>query len=445
MGAASVAADNNTAGAGAGSPSAGAGSQSVDDILDSAFTGDEGTGDDPAAGVDAADAEGVEESTADEQDQEGEGEGQDEQAQDQTDQQQQQAQTPAKYKDVFKAHPELRNAFFASQAYREVFPNIAEARQMRELYPTVADAQQAREHADELAELDDLFFSSDPKDHQTFLSGLHQEDPAAFLSMAQQMPQFLYQVAPEAYRADTAARFTSTFRNLQRNAEQMGVGEGQPGQNLRNAIAVISRHLKLDLDTQGGQLQDPMALENQRRSQDLNRQREEFETQRTQEFYDKTNQQVVDDVTASIKTEVQNLVAATKTKVSEKALNKLIGEAYTEIDATLRANRSLRSELRRALQSRSQQKVQDLLKKHYAPLLKPTVAKKFREWTQEVLQLNKTQLDNSRRQGQRVDVTGGAGTPGRSGKGGAVSVKDIDYRRTSDDDILNDRVTVRKR
>lgn len=428
---------------------------SDDDILgggagDDPDVDDEGD-DDPAAGADAGAEEGAE---ADADAEDGEGQDGDEEGAEAaaaaaaaagkdkdklTDQPLTAVQVPEVLKPVFKAHPELRTAWYAEKAYREVIPTVAEARQYREIAPTLEDLKYIQSNAQELEALDDLYFSTNEQDTHTFIQGLHKEDPQAFERLAAAFPAALYKLHPEAYRTDTANRFKATFDNLERNAGT--------DQNLKNAIAVLKNRLKL-AGPAAGAAPDPREADILRREQALRDNQTQEETRKFQDFHTTTNDTAVEEICGLIKADLEVLLK--NSTATPKARDRMVGDVYNEINATLKGSRDLRQTLRRAfrdgkLDTEHQKRVVALVVGRGKSLLRAASQKVVNEWTNDVLASNKTRLDNKRRVASKVDVTGaGGGGKGKPNKG-PVRAADVDYRKTSDDDILEGRVTARTR
>ncbi len=409
---------------------------------------------------DAGEGEGHDEGEGEE---EAEGEGEGEQAQDDT-APADQTQDPAQLRGIFKAHPDLRNAYYSDKAFRQHFPTVAEARQYREALPTVEDLNTAITARDTLADFDNLFYSDDPKASAEFLTRLQTDDADAFERMAAAVPQALYEANPQAYASRIAEPvIAGALGSLMQKAASM---TGPQGQNLRNAIDVLSRHLfnrpYAEFSQRGSHQKSPREIELDRREARITQQETQRQSGEFQTFHNTTNEVAVNAVIGAIKTQlignpkakITGLLKGTALEGNEKAINKIVGEIYTSVDATLRANKglttTLRNELNAARQAgygkEAQQKIVSLILQRAKMLIPNATKTVVTEWTNDIVRGNAARVTNARRQASRADITGAgaaSNTPRSSGRQ-RVSAGDINYGKTSDDDILSGKVTVRR-
>jgi hypothetical protein len=126
--------------------------------------------------------------------------------------------------------------------------------------------------------------------------------------------------------------------------------------------------------------------------------------------------------------------------ISKSGRNRVVGEIYRELDATLRSYRQLASQMREAFRSGGldadhQRAIVSLVTSRARQAL-PGVAKRvLNEWTSTLVAANREQRSRQRSAERRVDIagSGGAGNDGRR----LLSPMDLDYSRLSDSDILN--------
>ncbi len=343
--------------------------------------------------------------------------------------------------------PKVRDLAYREAAYREVFPTVAEARELRSIVPDVQTARAAVEARDTLDEFDQLFYSSNPKDHATFAAKLAENDPKVFPSVVRAANDRLYELDRGAYMADTQERLKDIFHNLRTAATAAG---DERGENTVRALDVLARRLfgkTLDqVLTEDSQL-DPHVQNLERQRQELSQREQEFQTRSFTEFYNRCNDTVVDQVVDTIRGTVDTLLKDTPAK--QEAKDRIIGEIYKEVDETLRQNRELRQQLRRILRDGKQDpdhqgKVVQMAAGRAKLLVKQIAPKVVNRWTNDVLAWNKASLDKQNQAAGRTDITGGQaprGAPG--GAGEALSPDRIDYSKTSDDDILSGKVARR--
>jgi hypothetical protein len=292
------------------------------------------------------------------------------------------ASEPERLRATLDANPELRAAWHEAQEYRETFATPEAARAATGL---LAD----------LNRMDALFFSGRPEDHAELARAVADLNPASFASLVQAMNG----LATEAQKHRANPAETAAPETRQQNADASRRDE-QP-QN------------------------DPRVT------------RITAPTQAQSEFFHAANASAVEGVLEAIESQVERLLPE---GVSKTARNRVVGEIYRELDATLRSNRDLSRQMREAFRSGSldaehQRAVVSLITGRARQAL-PGVAKRvLNEWTSTLVAANQERRTRQRTAERRVDIAGagGAGNDGRR----AMTAREIDYRRMSDADILN--------
>jgi len=280
---------------------------------------------------------------------------------------------------LLEANPELRDAWRDAQAYREVFA-------------TPADAQAATKLLGDLNRMDALFFSQRPEDHAELARSVAQLDPQAFASLARA-------IAVQAAGAPGQSR--SQAPAIQRD------GMGRDGMG-RDGIA--------NKNPQPTTTTGPSAAQ--------------------AEFFQATNAAAVRGVMEAIEAQVDRLLPE---EVSKSARNRVSGEIYRELDATLQGNRALGQQMRDAFRSGAldeahQRSIVSLVTGRARQAL-PGVAKRvMNEWTNTIVSANQDRRARQRNAEKRVDISGSSG--GNDGRR-AISSRDVDYGRMTDGDILN--------
>jgi hypothetical protein len=160
-------------------------------------------------------------------------------------------------------------------------------------------------------------------------------------------------------------------------------------------------------------------------------------TARQADFFHAANAEAVQSVLGAIESQVERLLPE---GVSKNARNRVVGEIYRELDASLRGNRQLTQQVRDAFQSGAldadhQRAIVSLITGRARQAL-PAVAKRvLGEWTSTVMAAHQERRARQRAAEKRVDIAGSsrAGNEGRR----PLGARDIDYGRMSDADILN--------
>jgi hypothetical protein len=421
--------------------------------LEDDLSGDSDLADGDTGETDAAGEEGQEGEESEELEEEEEEEGtaekkDDDQTEDETPDP---ADDPQDLRQAFKTHPQLREAYYREQAYRQEFPTVAEARQYKEALPTVEDLQSAVESRTQLQAFDDLFFSSDPKDHAAFLGELAKQDAQAFASMAAQLPAMLYQTDPQAYRDQIATPLVQTvLSNL------MNTAMGKGNENLKNAVDVIAFNLFGKRFAELGRQAEPTAREKQLEAQNRQYQQEnqQRQTQQFEGFRNSVNETAVTKITGTIKQQIMQLAKGTALENRPKAQERIIGEIYNKVDAAIKADRALTATLRKEITQGKRDREQvtriaNLLIARGSRLIPRFAKEVVTTWKTDLLGESQQRANSTRTAAARRDITGGAGTgaPGGGGRNnaGQFTPRQVDYSRTSDDDILSDRIQPRKK
>ena len=285
--------------------------------------------------------------------------------------------------EFLEANPDLRRARDDAQEYRKVFASPEDARQANAL---IGD----------LNRIDALFFSTRPEDHAELARSIAELDPMAFDSLVKAMSAEVGKRGPRESRG------------------------AQPEQRLADQGANPQARQRAEAPTQAQGSSPGAAL-----------------SPAQAEFFQTTNAAAVQGVVDAIETQVERLLPEGASKTTR---NRVVGEIYRELDATLRENQQLALQLRDAFRSggldASHQRAIVSLITGRARQALPSVAKKvMNEWTSTILAANHDRRARQRAAERRVDIAGagGAGHDGRR----TTSPRDIDYARMSDSDILN--------
>lgn len=287
------------------------------------------------------------------------------------------------------AHPDLRRAWEDAESYREAFATPEEARAATALLG-------------DLDRMDALFFSHRAEDHAELARAVANLDPVAFASLAQAMGN----LAEGGLHAATKP--------------QQGGGENQqqfPRTPVRGSDNQNDSDTASDLSRNGNVHSGPTVAQ--------------------LEFLHAANAAAVQGVLDAIETQVDRLLPE---GVSKTARNRVVGEIYRELDASLGANRQLSQHMRDALRSgnldaQHQRAIVGLVTGRARQALPGITKRVLSEWTSTVVATNHDRLERQRAAAHRVDIAGA----GRGADGGRRSLgpRDIDYARMSDSDILN--------
>jgi hypothetical protein len=292
------------------------------------------------------------------------------------------------------ANPELKRAWEDVQAYRESFRTPAEAR--------TATAALA-----DLDRIDSLFFSNRPKDHAELARVVASLDPSAFRSLARAMSE----VAKEGARA--------------------------PSDHAHSEGAAATTKGPAASKTEAGRNANPRAEAAPSQASSFAPGADRGLSPAQEGFFHSTNAAAVGAVIEAIESQVGRLLPE---EISKGARNRLVGEIYRELDASLRSDRQFARQAREAFRSgplddEHQRAIVSLVSTRARQSLPGVARRVLNEWTSAIVAANQDRRARQRAAERRVDIDGS----GRSGNDGQhpVTPKDINYARMSDADILN--------
>jgi hypothetical protein len=258
-----------------------------------------------------------------------------------------------------------------------------DAQAYREVFATPAEAQAATKLLGDLNRMDALFYSQRPEDHAELARTVAQLDPQAFASLARAMSSLATSAAgPAKFPAATAP-------------ERDGVSTKNPEPATTPGLSAAQS-----------------------------------------KCFQATNAAAVQGVMEAIEAQVGRLLPE---GIAKSARNRVAGEIYRELDATLHGNRALGQQMRDAFRSGA---LDDAHRRAIVSLVTgrarqalPGVAKRvLNEWTNTIVSANQDRRTRQRNAERRVDISGSSG--GNDGRR-AISSRDIDYGRMTDGDILN--------
>ena len=291
--------------------------------------------------------------------------------------------------------PKLREICERDAQFREIFTDAASAR-------TAATAQA------DLARLDRMVASRDPRVHAELLAGIQRISPPAFRELAFTFAHQLAVLDPEAYRQVSAAMAAPA-------STRPGVGGSRPSvPSPAPAAAALQPQAAPQMDPA------PAASANQ--------------------FLATVNAGVEQAVHSSISAKVAELLP----DAPEGARQKISGEIFRELDATLRQDPELLDQVRESIlgamrsgaplaaNAQPADRVAQFIAGRARAAL-PAVAKRVvADWSETVLRSSHARRARQSESASRVEV-------GRGGSPGPVPLRarGVDYGRMSDEEILN--------
>jgi hypothetical protein len=157
-----------------------------------------------------------------------------------------------KLAEAFKENPKLQEqieaTFRREAALRDVFPTVAEARQMREQFPNgLADVNTLLEDVKEVEQLDSLFYTRDGEGHYQghveMLGNMFKDDSAATVALLKAMPTEWAKLDRASYNEVMGSIIGATF--AQKEIPQYISELAEMAKDPKNATAVESGLRKL--------------------------------------------------------------------------------------------------------------------------------------------------------------------------------------------------------
>lgn len=222
----------------------------------------------------------------------------------------------AKYKPLFKDHPELRNIIGREQAYSSL-GQFSEVREIVQRIPTVADAEQLVEDSENRREMGRSF----REDLPTFVESLKTADPIAFQRFTSDFPNILAETDPQAYEAQSRIYSTNTLNFLARAANQSGDKE------LLAAVQIIAQSTGLRLGESAAPRQDNSEAARLRKQL---QERDEAEHQALfNNFWTQTDSKVADHDTALVEAAMKKAFP----QATEDQMYRMVREGFDALQA----------------------------------------------------------------------------------------------------------------
>lgn len=368
--------------------------------------------------------------------------------------------SPLKVTEELKAHfqdpkvgRELKNAFYGYQAYKEAIPSVEDARELAKLFPTIEDAREVMETYSGFSDLQDAF----EKNPKGFVEKLHEEGETEFGAIAEELMNQLPDLAPGVYNKVGRQVFVEGLQYIFAEAEAIAAKASRQSnleltpENLRTAADVIALNLfggkkvaDLDkpLDERDTRIQQ---LETELQSEKASKGDAPLQT-----FVLGVDRYIEKHLSANIDEVISGLleVEGSQDAVSAKSLEKIKREIYQEVKPQLLTDKRLGDRIKAAARSgdygsRHTRKTAEPALEVARLAIKKAAARIVPEWTREIIQTNTNRLNTQRQAARRPDFSSGG--PKTVQPLTAITADQIDYSRTSPEDILDGRITVKSR
>lgn len=336
-----------------------------------------------------------------------------------------------KYPNFFKDFPDMRHMLFREQEYTSLFP-------------TVEDAKEAQGRAEDFDHFSSLVNSGKSEDFVQFLGGIKEVDPKNLVNFAANFLPGLYKADRDTYFAVTTPVAESLLRNAYKAARESG------DENLQNAALHIARWALGDPGYATGEKVTPplKAAENEPKKDDkYEQEKEQFYTHR----YNESRQFVSNTAQTRLTAEIKRGLDPGGV-FNDFSNQLLVKEILNEIGAALEADKThmdaINSMWKHAHKAGFAGNWKDRILATYmsrARAIMPAIRARIRQQAladqkgRVSQQEEKANLSSDRRE------ISGSQNSGQRGVVKTAAPQDIDWRNTSDMDILNDNVKLKKR
>jgi hypothetical protein len=338
------------------------------------------------------------------------------------------------------------------QRYVSLGP-AAELKALRDKFPGgIAEADKIINDAMGIQAVDAQFYEGGPEQRAELIKSLYADDPAAVIGTTEVSLQFLQQTAPQEYV------------RLSDGIIANGLAKGELGAHIQQLDDLAVAELKAHPDSPLAQAirdvaewarekagfrkppTDPRQAELDRRKAELDTRDKNFNQQQFQSYQSNLNNTVV----STIGTEITSMLD-TLTKdvpIADGAKELIADQILDAVEAKLRGDATLQYQLGQLL---SLKRYDDNTRSQHAKLLVdrakmllPDVARDiFGKWTTNILAVNKATIDKKTAAASRTDVVGGGAGDNR--RPATPKPGEVDYTKTSDEDILAGNIKTRTR
>lgn len=331
------------------------------------------------------------------------------------------------FPDLFKKFPSLRDIYYREQEFSQIFP-------------TVEDAKEASSNATAFQDVTDKVLAADA---EGIFNAIKETDSKAFLKIAENVLPTLYKISPDIHWKATVPLMQNLVRGFYLE------GERRKDENVKNAADYLSDFVFGDVKVARGE-RDLVPKPSQTESEEL----KNLNSEKAKFLVDR-----IDSFTRSIKTQADDALKRAVTDgskhdpddvFSDFIKETIVGKVMQEIDRQLTADRTHMQYMNSLWEKAKKDSFSDDWKSRIlsaylarAKSLVPSVRAKF------VSEARGTSSKSSAKTREIHEKNVSRREPGTSGRdskpsNGHLDAKRIDWSKTSDLDLLEDRVTFRK-
>lgn len=336
-----------------------------------------------------------------------------------------------KYPNLFKDFPDLRHKFFHEEQYRELFPSIEEAKE-------------ALEEVEGFRELETSLKSGTVQDTEGILESIKELGADVVANFADNFLPALQKIDQDTYFRTITPLLVQSVRNLYDSGIQ------NENENFQNAALVMAKYLFGDMKVASGEkevkLSEKPGSKGKGKDTELENERAQFRNERYTTF--------LNDVTQTSNSQITSLIENgldPKNAMPSGMKRLIVREVAEEISKVLGANSTHKSKMnslwKKAGDGNFQSNWKSKILSAYleaAEEVMPRIRSKIRA---EALGIRERRPENNgdkdnRRREPKSTVSNGRSSNSQN-KGKELNAKNIDWKKTSDIDLFNDKVTMK--
>jgi hypothetical protein len=338
----------------------------------------------------------------------------------------------------------LRPLLADPRAGREAQALWTEHQAYREMFPSVAQAQQAVAQAQQLTALDGAYFGGDTRAQGQLAESLFHDDPRAFGNMLAAGARVLASRDPAAFRAFAAAMTSATgSAGFQPTAVIPSPAEGgarNPSDGFTAEAAQRDSSLRPGSDRDSARNDNVNTAargELDRARAEMDWRRGEFAAEQYTAFQERANDAVVTQVRQTIE---QSLANALPSSVPDGARRRIAEDIFSEINATLQSDRELSRQVTALVgqwrfDGAAREQVVRLIHGRARALVAPVAKRIVGDWTASLVAAHRARADKQNAAARRVDLVGGGAMESVARR--PLTPREVDYGSTTDEQILS--------
>lgn len=335
------------------------------------------------------------------------------------------------YPDFFKKFPSLKDVYFREAEFTKIFP-------------TVDDAREAVTNAEAFSEFRESALRGEPS---ALLDAIREADPQALDRFAVNILPSLHKLSPETHWQAVLPLLENVTRSLYK--EGMDLGDTDRGKDLMNAARYLSKFLFGETEIAEGKKTNVKAPEKSSREIELDEREKNYEIQRYTDAY----RSVDADASKGLSDLILERGQHNKLKIdpdgvmSDFMKNSVADAISAEVRKAMRADKVFTAHMnslwKKAKELGYTSESKSRILSAYLERAKQLVPSIRNRKVAEALGTSEGKPNGAPK--PRI-ARREPGTGGGEGRGGnrIPRANEVDWTKTSDEDFLNDRVTLRK-